>query len=64
MELYREFSDAEYEARCASTDVNIAELVRHFPGLAPAIRLAWAHVIDTRLDRIGTCCADGGPVEP
>jgi len=38
----------------AENDFHIAELCRHLPGLAPAIRL----------DRVGACCTDGGPVEP
>jgi hypothetical protein len=41
----------------------IAELARHVPGLAPALHLAWEHVIDTRLDDVGRCCTTG-PVEP
>jgi len=48
----------------ATIDLHINELFRHFPGLAPALRLAWVHVLDCRLDRVGTCCADGGPVDP
>ncbi len=63
-ELYRTLSDAESEAQGASTELHVAELVRHFPGLAPALRLAWAHVIDCRLDAVGSCCTAGGPIDP
>ncbi len=63
-DLYREVSDADSEAQGASTELHVAELVRHFPGLAPALRLAWAHVIDARLDAVGSCCTDGQPIDP
>ena len=42
----------------------IAELARHVPGLAPALHLAWEHVIDTRLDDVGRYYAPDRPVEP
>ena len=48
----------------ATIDLHIAELCRHFPGLAPALRLTWAHVIDCRLDNVGARCTGGGPIEP
>ena len=63
-ELYRVLSDADAEAQGASTELHVAEVCRHFPGLAPALRLAWAHVIDCRLDAVGTCCTDGSPIDP
>ena len=62
-ELYRELADVAAESRTAWLDVHVAELARHLPGLGPAIRLLWAHVIDERIDRIGACCTTG-PVEP
>ena len=62
-ELYRALSDADSEAQGGSTDLHVAELCRHFPGLAPAIRLAWAHVIDERPDRVSRYCTDGESVE-
>jgi hypothetical protein len=38
-------------------------MFRHLPGLAPVLRLVWAHVMDTRTDRLEECgggyCADG-----
>ena len=60
---YRAAVDAIDDARGAWADVHVAELARHLPGLAPTIRLLWAHVIDERPERIGACCTDGGPVE-
>ena len=63
MGLYREFVDAIDDQRGAWLDVHVTELARHLPGLGPAIRLLWAHVIDERFDRIGQCCTTG-PVEP
>ena len=60
----RAVSDAVGEMHGAENDLRIAELCRHAPGLAPAIRLLWAHVLDARLDRVGTCCMDIWSVEP
>ena len=64
MAAYRELVDAIDDERGAWIDVHVAELARHLPGMAPAVRLLWAHVIDERVDAVGTCCADGGPIEP
>ncbi len=44
--------------------VQVNGLRRYLPGLAPAIRLDWAHVIDARLDQVGICCTDGGMIDP
>ena len=63
-ELHKEFDELDQLVRDASMDMHVAELCRHAPGLAPAIRLLWAHVIDIRLDRVGRCCTDGGPIDP
>jgi hypothetical protein len=41
--------DGEYERF-------IAELARHLPGVAPAIRLVAYHVVETRPADAGTCC--------
>jgi len=62
--LERAVSDAVSDLHGATTDFHVNELCRHLPGLAPAIRILWAHVLDCRLDRVGACCTDGGPVEP
>jgi len=62
--LERALSDAVTDLHAATTDFQVAEVCRHAPGLAPAIRILWAHVLDCRLDRVGVCCTDGGPVEP
>ncbi len=62
--LYNAVSDAHVNEHVAGADVHVAELCRHLPGMAPTIRLLWAHVIDIRLDRIGACCADGGMIDP
>ncbi len=44
--------------------LHVEELCRHFPGLAPSIRVMWMHVLDERMDRLGRCCTDGGPIVP
>ncbi len=62
--LARVLSDAVTDLHAATTDFQVAEVCRHAPGLAPAIRILWAHVLDCRLDRVGVCCTDGGAVEP
>ena len=43
--------------------VQVNGLRRYLPGLAPAIRLVWMHVLDARLDRVGACCTDGGMID-
>jgi len=62
--LERALWDAVTDLHAATTDFQVAEVCRHAPGLAPAIRILWAHVIDARLDRVGACCTDGGPIDP
>ena len=62
-ELWRQLSDAYVDANGAANDLHVAELARHLPGLAPTIRLLWAHVIDCRFENVGRCCTTG-PVEP
>jgi len=60
----RALSDAVTDMHGAENDFHVAELCRHLPGLAPAIRLVWMHVLDARLDRVGACCTDGGMIDP
>ncbi len=62
--LGRTLSDAVTDMHGATTDFQVAEVCRHAPGLAPAIRILWAHVLDCRLDRVGACCIDGGMIDP
>ena len=62
--LERALSDAVTDLQAATTDFQVAEVCRHLPGLAPAIRILWAHVLDCRLDRVGVCCTDGGMIDP
>ncbi len=62
--LERAVSDAVSDLHGATTDLHVNELCRHLPGLAPAIRILWVHVIDARLDRVGVCCTDGGMIDP
>ena len=62
--LERAVSDAVSDLHGATTDLHVNELCRHLPGLAPAIRLVWGHVLDCRLDRVGACCTDGGMIDP
>ena len=62
--LARTVSDAVTDMHGAENDLHVNEVSRHLPGLAPAIRLVWMHVIDARLDRVGSCCTDGGMIDP
>ncbi len=62
--LDRELSDAISDEHGAANDLHVAELCRHLPGLAPTIRLLWAHVIDCRPHDVGACCGVDGPVVP
>ena len=62
--LERAVADAVTDLHAATTDFQVAEVCRHAPGLAPAIRILWAHVLDCRLDRVGACCTDGGMIDP
>ncbi len=61
---YDRVSALEGVAHDACTRMFVAELARHLPGLAPAIHLLWAHIVEARLQRVGTCCTDGGPIDP
>jgi hypothetical protein len=40
-------------------DLMIAELIRHLPGVAPAIRMAVRHIYDGYYEDRGVCCASG-----
>ena len=60
-EAHKEIGELDQSARDASDDYRIAELCRHFPAFAPALRLTWEHIIDTPLIDVGTCCS---PIEP
>jgi len=31
---------------------------RHFPGIAPALRLAWEHALEQYTAEAATCCSD------
>ena len=62
--LERAVCDAVTDMHGAENDLHVNELCRHLHGLAPAIRLVWMHVIDARLDRVGSCCTDGGMIDP
>ena len=64
MALGRTLSDAVTDLHGAENDFHIAKVWWHLPGLAPAIRLVWADVLDARLDRVGRCCTDGGMIDP
>lgn len=45
------------------TDTMLAELMRHLPGVAPAIQVVWDHVQNTNPENIGWCCAGEGTIE-
>jgi hypothetical protein len=48
------------EAHDAMTDagqaMHLAELYRHFGGLAPAMFTVWEHILDSDLSSVGECC--------
>ena len=50
-QLVRQYGDAKEGASLASADDDGEErfraFVRHFPGLAPALRAIWQHVLET-----------------
>lgn len=43
----------------AWVDVLVAELCRHMPGIAPAIRATMTHIYEGRHEDIGVCCTSG-----
>ncbi len=54
--------DAETAAAYHWADVCVAELGRHFPGVAPALRIVWKeHIISLKLDDAGRCCLTQDP---
>lgn len=48
----------------AFTDLLVAELGRHLPGLAPALMLVWDHVKEITPKNVGFCCIGNGSFEP
>lgn len=48
----------------AYMDMLQAEMVRHLPGLAPALMLVWEHVRGNLPANVGHCCAGNGSFEP
>lgn len=51
--------DTEYiSARVNEQDRFIAEVCRHFPGLAPAIRAVAYHLEEQLLADVGVCCSE------
>ncbi len=62
--MHVEVMELEGAAHFENTRLHVEELCRHFPGLAPAIRVMWMHVLDERMDRLGRCCTNGGPIVP
>ena len=63
-EAHTEINELDQLAHDATGDLWIAELCRHFPAFAPALRLAWEHIIDTALIDVGTCCTAFAPEVP
>ncbi len=61
--MHVEIDELEAEARFESMMLHVEELCRHLPGLAPALRLTWTHIIDTRTENVGRCCTTW-PIEP
>lgn len=47
----------------ARTRTQMAELMRHLPGIAPAIGVVWEHVQNTNPENIGWCCTGEGRIE-
>jgi hypothetical protein len=50
------FDDEVGHQMVAYTDLMAGELIRHMPGLAPALALIWEHVQEERTDAYGRCC--------
>lgn len=48
--------DLKMQQHEASTDLFVAELVRHFPGMAPALTTVWHHVSSAFFETVGNCC--------
>ncbi len=40
-----------------SYEMHLVDLRRHFPAFAPALDMAWEHVMEQTLSDIGRCCA-------
>jgi hypothetical protein len=57
-DLSEAYDDALSEHLQATQDWYIAELKRHFPGLAPAFDAVWAHVRDEASASHVACCAE------
>ena len=51
--LFTAYEEAAISANLETWDLYVAELGRHLPGLAPAIRAIWLHIAESRH---GRCC--------
>ena len=56
----RQYADRAGDVRAGQADDfydrRAEDLAGHFPAFAPAIRLAWRHVLEPRLPEAGRCC--------
>ena len=62
--LLRRFSDATSNGQTLCEEWQAAELARHLPGLAPAIRMVWTHTIGVAYQTPGGCCTVAAGFEP
>jgi hypothetical protein len=58
-DLFRAYDDAMADHYGATIDLYLAELYRHFPGLAPALRTVAGH-IQEGFNGVGECCLPDG----
>lgn len=58
-DLFRAYDDAMSDHYGATIDLYLAELYRHFPGLAPALRQVAGH-IQEGFNGVGECCLPDG----
>lgn len=54
--MFLDVQDFDAEEHCHYDDQVIDELVRHLPGVAPAIRTLYGHINEQRLSDVGNCC--------
>jgi hypothetical protein len=55
--VYRQLDDVEGDDRAREQAKHLEVFFRHFPGLEPALRIVWAHVVDDAGRDTADCCA-------
>ena len=62
-EIYQEVEEEQNLHWTEDEAELVNEITRHLPGLAPAIRLIGAHVVETNSSERGACC-EGRDLSP